>query len=79
MSEELRSNEIDVAVGRRLAILRRQAQEHPAVLAQSIGLSEAEYARCEAGENRLGASQLFVLAKLLKVELSDFFSEINVR
>lgn len=73
-----RPNPIDVHVGGRLRqrrILLGMSQEK---LGDAIGLTFQQVQKYEHGANRIGASRLFDLARVLEVPVSFFFDEIDV-
>src|SRR5690606_36441367 len=66
-------NELDRQIGQRLKKLRLQADVSAAALAEAIGSTQQQISRYENGENKLSASQLYVLAQSLGVPVSWFF------
>ncbi len=65
---------IDEHIGQRLKDLRGKSGLSQAELAEHLGLTQAQINKFESGTNRIGASQLWVLAKFFSVSL-DYFSE----
>jgi transcriptional regulator with XRE-family HTH domain len=71
-------NPIDVHVGARLRqrrILLGMSQEK---LGDAIGLTFQQVQKYEHGANRIGASRLFDVARVLEVPVSFFFEEIDL-
>jgi transcriptional regulator with XRE-family HTH domain len=71
-----RSNLIDVHVGARLhqrRILLGMSQEK---LGETIGLSFQQIQKYERGANRIGASRLYDLCKVLDVPVGYFFEDV---
>lgn len=66
-------NELDRQIGQRLKKLRMQADVSAAALAEAIGSTQQQISRYENGENKLSASQLYLLAQSLGVPVSWFF------
>jgi transcriptional regulator with XRE-family HTH domain len=67
--------ELDRQIGQRLKKLRMQADISAVALAESIGSTQQQISRYENGENKLSASQLYLLSQRLDVPISWFFLE----
>lgn len=65
--------ELDRQIGERLKKIRTQANVSATALAESIGSTQQQISRYENGENKLSASQLYLLAQCLGVPISWFF------
>lgn len=65
--------ELDRQIGQRLKKLRLQTNVSAAALAEAIGSTQQQISRYENGDNKLSASQLFLLAQCLGVPISWFF------
>lgn len=65
--------ELDRQIGKRLKEVREQSGATAGTLADAIGSSQQQISRYENGENKLSASQLFLLARCMNVPLSWFF------
>ncbi|MBB4313731.1 helix-turn-helix domain-containing protein [Roseospira marina] len=68
---------VDVYVGRRLRkqrVLLRLSQEQ---LARAVGVTFQQIQKYERGANRISASRLFDIAKVLGVPISFFFDHID--
>lgn len=66
-------NELDRQIGQRLKKLRLQADVSAVALADAIGSTQQQISRYENGDNKLSASQLYLLARCLGVPISWFF------
>lgn len=65
--------DLDRQIGLRLKKLRLQADVSAVALADAIGSTQQQISRYENGENKLSASQLYLLARCLGVPVSWFF------
>lgn len=70
-------NPIDVHVGGRIRLRRTLLGMKQEKLAEAIGLSFQQLQKYEYGRNRVGASRLFDLARMLDVPISYFFEEMG--
>ena len=70
-------NLIDAHVGKRIRLRRLLAGINQAELAQRMGITLQQVHRYECGVNRVGASRLFDLARLLDVPIAYFFDEMG--
>jgi len=64
---------VDVLVGRRVRLQRRQLGLSQERLASSLGLTFQQIQKYERGANRISASKLYQIACCLQVEISYFF------
>lgn len=69
--------DIDVFAGEQLKKRRKELGMSQKVLAESLGVTFQQVQKYEKGLNRIGASRLFDLCKVLKVKPSYFFKTIN--
>jgi transcriptional regulator with XRE-family HTH domain len=69
-------NPIDVHVGARLRLRRTLLGMSQEKLGQAIGLTFQQVQKYERGANRVGASRLFDLARVLDVPVVYFFEEM---
>jgi|GEM_PF-683741 len=67
------ANEIDRQIGLRLKKLRQQEGISAATLAEAIGSTQQQISRYENAQNKISASQLYLLARSLSVPLAWFF------
>jgi len=67
------ANHVDLAVGRRIASLRKSAGIEPPELANRLGVSPQLLASIERGHHRAGARMLSDLADLLQLPVLAFF------
>ena len=68
---------IDQHVGGQLRLRRAQAGMTQSELGAKVGLSFQAVQKYETGENRISASRLFQLARILDVPLSYFFEGLD--
>ena len=74
-----RSSEVDAHVGRRLRARRTELGMSQEKLGNVLGVSFQQIQKYEAGTNRVSASRLWDIAKLLEVDLAYFFEGIEKR
>lgn len=70
-------NPIDVHVGNRIKLRRNILGMSQEKLASSIGLTFQQVQKYERGRNRISASRLWDFAKILGVQVSFFFEEMD--
>jgi DNA-binding XRE family transcriptional regulator len=70
---------IDVHIGERIKAARNQAGMTQLELAGILGISQAQVYRLESGDNRASANQLFVLSKVLSVDMNFFTEGLETR
>jgi len=70
-------NPIDVHVGARLRARRTLLGMSQTALGDAIGISFQQLQKNEGGSNRISASRLYELSKLLDVDISYFFDEMD--
>ena len=68
---------IDVHVGARVRMRRLILGMSQDKLGDALGLTFQQIQKYEKGANRIGASRLFELAKILKVNIQYFYSDFN--
>jgi transcriptional regulator with XRE-family HTH domain len=68
-----RSSAHDLHIGARLRLLREARGVTQVRLARELGLSFQQLQKYEHGENRVSASRLFEMARLLDAEVGYFF------
>jgi transcriptional regulator with XRE-family HTH domain len=66
-------NPIDVRVGHRIKVRRRELGLSQSALADSLGVTFQQVQKYEKGRNRIGAGRLTQIARFLKVSPSVFF------
>lgn len=69
-------NPVDVHVGRRLCLLRKMQGLSQEKLGASIGMTFQQIQKYERGQNRIGASRLFDMSKVLGVSVGTFFEDM---
>src|SRR5919205_4612142 len=70
-------NPIDVRVGARLRLRRNMLGLSQEKLGQAIGLTFQQVQKYERGANRIGASRLHELSRVLDVPVSFFFDDMD--
>ncbi len=73
-----RPNPIDVHVGSRVRFRRMLLGMSQEKLAEKLGLTFQQIQKYEKGINRIGASRLFDLARVLSVPVQFFYEEVPV-
>src|SRR5215208_5533266 len=69
-------NPIDVHVGSRVRLRRTLLGMSQEKLGEAIGLTFQQVQKYERGANRIGASRLFDLSRVLDVPVSFFFDDM---
>ncbi len=72
-TKELDVNLLDKYVGKRLKLRRVMLRMSQEELASMIGVTFQQVQKYESGANRISASRLFIISKVLQVEVSFFF------
>ncbi|HKF72185.1 MAG TPA: helix-turn-helix domain-containing protein [Stellaceae bacterium] len=72
-----RPNPIDVHVGTRVRLRRTLLGLSQEKLGEAIGLTFQQVQKYERGANRVGASRLYHLSRVLDVPVSYFFEEMS--
>ncbi len=70
-------NPVDVHVGGRIRLRRMMSGLSQEKLGEHMGLTFQQIQKYEKGANRVGASRLFQLAKVLEVPVSYFFDDLE--
>ena len=73
VSTEPDVNAVDEHVGRRVRSRRKLVRLSQAQLADELGLTFQQVQKYERGANRISASKLFMIARVLEVPVSYFF------
>lgn len=66
-------NDIDRQIGLRLKKLRQQEHLSAAALAEAIDSTQQQISRYENGQNKISASQLYLISRSLAVPITWFF------
>jgi transcriptional regulator with XRE-family HTH domain len=69
-------NPVDVHVGSRVRLRRTMLGMSQEKLGEAIGLTFQQVQKYERGANRIGASRLFELSRVLDVPVSFFFDDM---
>jgi transcriptional regulator with XRE-family HTH domain len=77
MDSDKEQNTIDTHVGNRIRVRRTFLRVSQEKLGEHIGVSFQQIQKYEKGSNRIGAGQLFHIAKLLKVEPNYFYEGLG--
>jgi len=72
-----RPNPVDIHVGGRVRLRRTLLGLSQERLADALGLTFQQVQKYERGANRIGASRLHQLARILEVPVSFFFEEMS--
>ena len=75
-SESRGPNPVDLHVGARIRMRRRMQGVSQEKLADALGLTFQQVQKYERGVNRVGASRLFDLSRVLDVPISFFFDDM---
>lgn len=67
-------NDIDIAVGQRIRMLRHQAGLSQEALGERIGVKFQQIQKYEHGLNRVSASKLWLIAEAVEVPVAELFS-----
>lgn len=70
-------NPVDVQVGARLRLRRKMLGLSQEKLGEAIGLTFQQVQKYERGANRIGASRLYELSRVLDVPVSFFFDDTD--
>src|ERR671929_943996 len=70
-------NPIDIHVGSRVRLRRNMLGLSQEKLGESIGLTFQQVQKYERGANRIGASRLHELSRVLDVPVSFFFDDVD--
>ncbi|MDE2579684.1 MAG: helix-turn-helix transcriptional regulator [Hyphomicrobiales bacterium] len=70
---------LDIHVGLRIRSRRMQLRISQEKLGNEIGVTFQQVQKYEKGQNRIGAGQLFAIARLLKVEPNFFFDGLAAK
>src|SRR3954465_1224783 len=76
VERESRPSPIDVHVGSRIRLRRTLLGMSQERLGESLGLTFQQVQKYERGVNRVGASRLFDLSRVLDVPISFFFDDM---
>ena len=72
-----RFQKADALIGQRIRLLRHASGISAQEMARISGMEISDYASCEIGEARYSATELFEIARGLKVGLSDIFGVLR--
>ncbi len=73
---ETAPNPVDVHVGLRIRLRRKELGVSQEKLAEAIGLTFQQVQKYERGSNRISASRLLEFSKVLDVSIPYFFDEM---
>ncbi len=79
MAVAKRSRKVDGHVGRRVRERRREIGISQEKLADAIGIAFQQVQKYEIGINRVAASRLWDIARILEVDVAYFFEGIQKR
>lgn len=75
MTRAKRPNQVDVDVGRRIRVQRKNKGLSQISLADALGITFQQVQKYEKGTNRVGASRISHIAQILDVPVSFFFDD----
>lgn len=78
MAEEKRPHPIDIHVGGRVRLRRTMLGMSQDKLADALGLTFQQIQKYEKGVNRIGASRVFEISRVLSVPIQFFFDDFDV-
>ncbi|MBW0151472.1 MAG: helix-turn-helix domain-containing protein [Phenylobacterium sp.] len=70
-------NPIDIHVGRRVRLRRKELGLSQERLAEGLGLTFQQVQKYERGANRVSASKLYEMTRVLRVQISYFFEGLD--
>lgn len=70
-------NPVDVHVGKRIRLRRTLLGYSQQVMARKLGLTFQQLQKYEKGHNRVGASRLWDISRILNVPMDFFFQEMD--
>ncbi|HEY5411324.1 MAG TPA: helix-turn-helix transcriptional regulator [Caulobacteraceae bacterium] len=68
---------VDVHVGARVRLRRKQVGKSQEELAAALGLTFQQVQKYERGSNRISASKLYAIAKALTIDVAWFFEDLD--
>ncbi len=72
-----RAEKIDIEIGKTIKKLRKLRGFSQEKIANDLGVSFQQIQKYERGVNRVSASRMYILAKILQVDINDFFIGID--
>lgn len=72
------TTDVDRIVGLRIAALRKAKGLSQSALGDAVGVTFQQVQKYEKGQNRIGASRLHEIAKLLEVPVATFFENLEI-
>ncbi|RRD90603.1 helix-turn-helix domain-containing protein [Conchiformibius steedae] len=72
---QLTSTEIDVLIGKRIQLKRKESGLSAEKLSELIDISQQQLSRYERGTNKINVAHLVNIANFLKTPISYFFSD----
>ncbi len=71
-------NPVDVYVGKRIKLRRKILKMSQQQMAQKLGLTFQQVQKYEKGFNRVGASRLWDISRVLNVSMNFFFADMDL-
>ncbi len=78
MAEDRRPHPIDIHVGGRVRLRRTMLGMSQDKLAESLGLTFQQIQKYEKGVNRIGASRVFEISRILSVPIQFFYDDYDI-
>jgi transcriptional regulator with XRE-family HTH domain len=68
---------IDVRLGKQIKVLRERQNRPISQVLAALNVSLVEFSDYEAGRRRISASELFLLSRVLGVEVNDIYTVLH--
>ena len=72
-----KANEVDVFLGKKLKFFRKMRGLSQGKVASQLDLTFQQFQKYESGRDRVSASKIYGLAKILNVDIKDFFEGLE--
>lgn len=78
MKTKTRANGLDKKIGKKLRSFRQKQNISQTALARDCGITFQQIQKYERGINRISASRLWKLSKILDLSITEFFPEEKI-
>ncbi|WP_410542327.1 helix-turn-helix domain-containing protein [Wolbachia endosymbiont of Tetranychus urticae] len=68
---------INIIIGKKIKLWRQARGLTKTALGEKLGISYSQIMKYENASHRISASRLYELAKILSVDVSDFFTDLS--
>lgn len=72
------ANELDIIIGKKIRFFRKKNNIGLKNLSSDLGLSIQQLQKYETGQNKISASLLFEISRILEVSIDQFFATIDI-